>query len=104
MLVLHARVCACMGVCVCVLSFGLFSVVSLIMRKLFNVCLPVERGRECETVIAEREREKNLREGVRQTLLLMQYDLSDDDTHSCLAREHAGTYAHAWARGARLPV
>lgn len=80
----------------CVRSLGLFSVVSLIMRKLFNVCLPVERGRECETVIAEREREreKNLREGVRQTLLLMRYDLSDDDTHIC----RAGTYAHACAR------
>lgn len=42
-------------VCVCVCSLGRFSVVSLIMRKLFNVCLPVERGRERETVIAERE-------------------------------------------------
>lgn len=70
-------------VCVCVVG-SLFSVVSLIMRKLFNVCLPVERGRECETVIAESER-KNLREGARQTLLLMRYDLSDDDTHVCLA-------------------
>lgn len=53
--------CLCMQECLCVsvCSLGLFSVVSLIMRKLFNVCLPVERGRECETVIAERVRGKS---------------------------------------------
>ena len=57
---MHGRVSACKCVCVCVCSLGLFSVVSLIMRKLFNVCLPVERGRECETVIAERESEREI--------------------------------------------
>lgn len=40
----YVRVPASAGVCVC--SLGLFSVVSLIMRKLFNVCLPVERRGE----------------------------------------------------------
>lgn len=38
------------------------------------------------------EKRKNLKEGVRQTLLLMQYDLSDDDTRICLASIRAGTY------------
>lgn len=46
------RVCASVLVC----SLVLFSVVSLIMRKLFNVCLPVGMGRGCEAVIAEREK------------------------------------------------
>lgn len=90
----HVRVC----------SLGLFSVVSLIMRKPFNVCLPVERGRERETVIAEWEWEKNLSEGARQTLLLMQYDLSDNDTHISLASTRAGTYIRAQAGGARLSL
>lgn len=61
----------------------------------------MERERECETVIAEREWEKNLREGSRQTLLLMQYDLSDDDTLICLS---GGTYAHVCAHWAGISV
>lgn len=75
------RACACcMHVCVCtpglmcvparvfVCSLGLFSVVSLIIRKVFNVFLPVERGREYETVIAEIVGEKSKGDGKRQTL------------------------------------
>ena len=77
---MHVRgVCASVHVC----SLVLFSVLSLIMRKLFNVCLPVGMGRGCETVIAERERERESgkeggreekckRRGARQTLVLMQ--------------------------------
>lgn len=49
----HARARASARGSVRVCSLVLFSVVSLIMRKLFNVCLPVEKeeGGGCETVI-----------------------------------------------------
>lgn len=71
------------------------------MRKRFNVCLPVERGRQHETVIAERERGeekkyiKNLSEAARQTLLLMRYDLSG--AHVSLAGTCTGTHTCALA-------
>ncbi|KAF3845057.1 hypothetical protein F7725_008220 [Dissostichus mawsoni] len=54
-------------------------------RRVGSVKLLLQRERE-------REGERNLREACRQTLQLMRYDLSDDDTHICLASIRTGTY------------
>lgn len=48
------------------------------------------RGEGSVKLLLQREREENLIEAARQTLLLMRYDLSDDDIGICFASSRAG--------------